>query len=95
MLYPDQYGNVILNIHSEVLDGTFFTEGDAISLETSLQKLEVPLRRTFADVEPGEPVLFTDSSGYLALAINRGSAASRFGLGPDNQLRFTPVASRQ
>lgn len=95
VLYPDQYGNVILNIHSEVLDGTFFTEGDAISLETSLQKLEVPLRRTFADVEPGEPVLFTDSSGYLALAINRGSAASRFGLGPDNQLRFTPVASRQ
>lgn len=93
VLYVDQYGNVILNLHSEVLDGTFFTEDSAVWLETSLQKMVVPLGRTFGDVEAGDPVLFTDSTGYLAIAVNRGSAASRFGLGPDNSLRFTPVAS--
>lgn len=93
VLYLDQYGNVVLNLHSEVLDGTFFTEGVAVWIETSMQKMLVPLGRTFTDVEAGEPVLFTDSTGYLALAVNRGSAASRFGLGPDNQLRITPVAS--
>lgn len=93
VLYPDQYGNVILNLHSEVLDGTFFTEAGAVLLETSLQKLEVPIGRTFAEVEAGEAVIFTDSTGYMALAVNRGSAASRFGLGPDNEVRFTPVAS--
>lgn len=92
-LYLDQYGNVILNLHSEVLDGTFFAEDVAVWMETSLQKMVVPLGRTFADVEAGEPVLFTDSTGYLAIAVNRGSAGSRFGLGPDNQVRFTPVAS--
>lgn len=91
VLYVDQYGNAILDLHSEALDGTFFTEEVAIRLETSLQKVQVPLGRTFGDVEAGEPVLFTDSTGYLALAVNRGSAASRFGLGPDNQLRFTPA----
>ncbi|MCB0861701.1 MAG: SAM-dependent chlorinase/fluorinase [Solirubrobacterales bacterium] len=93
VLYPDQYGNVVLNLHEEVLDGTFFTEVDSVQLETSLQKTEVQIGRTFADVDPGEPVIYTDSTGYLALAVNRGSAASRFGLGPDNQLRFTQVAS--
>ncbi len=93
VLYLDQYGNVILNLHAEVLDGTFFTEGEAVWLETSLQRMVTPLGRTFADVVAGEPVLFTDSTGYLALAVNRGSAASRFGLGPDNSVRFTPVAS--
>ncbi len=92
VLYVDQYGNVILNLHSEVLDGTFFAEGVAVSLETSMQKIVVPLGRTFGDVEAGDPILFTDSTGYLALAVNRGSAAGRFGLGPDNELRFTPVA---
>jgi len=93
VLYLDQYGNAILNLHSEVLDGTFLAEGVAAWLETSLQRIVVPLGRTFADVTAGEPVLFTDSTGYLALAVNRGSAGSRFGLGPDNQVRITPVAS--
>ena len=91
VLYLDQYGNAILNLHAEVLDGTFFTEDVAVWLETSLQKMVVPVGRTFSDVAAGEPVLFTDSTGYLALAVNRGSAASRFGLGPDNEVRFTPV----
>jgi S-adenosylmethionine hydrolase len=83
-----------LNLHAEVLDGTFFTEGVAVTLETSLEKIVIPLGRTFGDVEPGEPVIYTDSTGYLALAVNRGSAASRFGLGPDNEVRITPVSSQ-
>ncbi|HMT05389.1 MAG: SAM-dependent chlorinase/fluorinase [Solirubrobacterales bacterium] len=93
VLYPDQYGNVILNLHTEALDGTFFTECDAVWIETSREKVKVPLGRTFADVDAGEPVIHTDSTGYLALAVNRGSAAGRFGLGQDNQVRITPVAS--
>ena len=93
VLYLDQYGNVILNLHAEVLDGTFFTEDVSVMLETSIQETEVPVRRTFADVAAGDPVIFTDSTGFLAVAVNRGSAASRFGLGPDNSVRFTPVPS--
>jgi S-adenosylmethionine hydrolase len=94
VLYLDQYGNVILNLHAEVLDGTFFTEAVEVTLETSLEKIVVPLGRTFGDVEPGDPVIYTDSTGYLSLAVNRGSAASRFGLGPDNEVRITPVPSQ-
>lgn len=93
VLYVDQYGNVILNLHAEVLDGTFMAEDVGVWFETSMQKMLVPLGRTFSDVDAGDPVLFTDSTGYLAIAVNRGSAASRFGLGPDNQVRITPVAS--
>jgi len=93
VLYVDQYGNAILNIHGEVLDGTFLADSSEIWFQTSAQQMTVPLGRTFGDVEPGDPVLFTDSTGYLAIAVNRGSAASRFGLGPDNQARITPVPS--
>lgn len=91
VLYLDQYGNVILNLHAEVLDGTVFTGADSVWLQTSRQRILVPLGRTFADVPAGEAVIYTDSTGYLALAVNRGSAAGRFGLGPDNEVRITPV----
>jgi hypothetical protein len=37
---------------------------------------------TFGSVAPGEPVLYLDSAGLLALAVRDGNAADRFGLGP-------------
>jgi S-adenosylmethionine hydrolase len=41
--------------------------------------LTVAIGRTFADVSPGTAVLFDDSAGQLALAINGGSAAAVLG----------------
>jgi hypothetical protein len=37
---------------------------------------------TFGSVAPGEPVLYLDSAGLLALAVRDGNAADRFGLRP-------------
>jgi S-adenosylmethionine hydrolase len=38
--------------------------------------------RTFADVPAGAIVVLTDSAGYVAVAVNRGDAATRLGLRP-------------
>src|SRR6185437_627537 len=38
--------------------------------------------RTFADVPDGELVVLADSAGYVAIAVNRGSAAARLGVEP-------------
>jgi S-adenosylmethionine hydrolase len=38
--------------------------------------------RTFADVPDGELVVLADSVGYVAVAVNRGSAAARLGVEP-------------
>jgi S-adenosylmethionine hydrolase len=35
---------------------------------------------TFADVAPGELVLYVDSAGQVALAVNGGDAAAELGL---------------
>ena len=43
---------------------------------------------TFADVEPGELLLYEDAYRTLALAVNRGSAAERLGLELDDELRL-------
>lgn len=47
--------------------------------------------RTFADAAPGELVLYRDSAGFLALAVNQGSAADLLGLAPGNELEIGPV----
>lgn len=44
---------------------------------------EVPVRRTYGDVEPGEALALVGSGGLLEVAVRDGSAAERFGLGPD------------
>ncbi len=47
---------------------------------------------TFADVAPGELLIYVDSSGDLALAVNQGSAAQRLGLALDDDvvIEWTP-----
>ena len=46
--------------------------------------------RTFADVEPGELLLYEDAYRMLALAVNRGSAAERLAVALDDELRIRP-----
>ena len=46
---------------------------------------------TFADVAPGELILYVDSYRSLALAVNRDSAAERLGLGPGDEVVLRPL----
>jgi S-adenosylmethionine hydrolase len=43
---------------------------------------------TFADVAPGELILYEDAYRTLALAVNRGSARDVLGVGRDDELRI-------
>ena len=44
--------------------------------------------RTFADVPPGELLLYEDAQRRLALAVSHGDAAARLGLKVDDELRI-------
>ena len=51
--------------------------------------------RTFADVEPGELLLYEDAAGMLALAVNGGEAAAELGgVAPGDELRIEPREPR-
>jgi S-adenosylmethionine hydrolase len=75
VLYPDDFGSLILSARPEDLRVAL---GDVAHVVIS--GTPIAYAATFGSVGPGEPLLFTDSSGWLALAINQGSAADRFGL---------------
>lgn len=72
----DGFGNVITN--AELPDGPVRVNGR-----------QVVVGRTFADAPPGGLVIYEDSAGEVAIAVNGGSAAERLGVRGGDELRLT------
>jgi S-adenosylmethionine hydrolase len=83
VLDVDGYGNAATNAIPEDVPGL----GPGMSVQvTGAANVRLPYVIAFADVEPGLPLLFTDSSGALAFGVNLGSAAERFRLRPGDEI---------
>lgn len=78
----DHFGNLQLAVTAADLAAAGLDGRRRLRVQLGGELVDVPLAGTFADVEPDSPVLFEDSAGVLSLAVNRGSAASRFGARP-------------
>ena len=78
-LYVDRFGNMQLNLRAEHLEGARIVPGRRLRLEVGGRAQDAVAARTFADAEPGELILYADSYGNVALAVNRGNAAERLG----------------
>jgi S-adenosylmethionine hydrolase len=76
VLYVDRFGTLVTNIGDDQLPGG----GRRVAPEVVVNGENIgPLRSTFSDVSPGEPVALIGSSGMVEIAVNQGSAAERFG----------------
>jgi S-adenosyl-L-methionine hydrolase (adenosine-forming) len=89
-LVLDRFGNVALNVGHEQLAGSGLTLGGTLELETGGERYLAKYAQTFADVTAGELLVYEDSYRTLAIAINRGDAASTLGLRPDAEVRMRP-----
>jgi hypothetical protein len=69
VLAIDHFGNVLTNL-----------PGPPGPARVVFDTCELPVRRTYADVEPGQPLALTGSSGCVEIAVREGSAARRFAL---------------
>jgi hypothetical protein len=72
VIHVDQFGTAVTTIRRDELPGRYTVQAGPTPVEH--------VGRTFADVSPGEALTFIDSSGYLAVAVNQGSAAGQLGL---------------
>jgi hypothetical protein len=79
-LTVDHFGNVRLNVDRSALHAAGGEPGTRIRLELPTGRRSAVVARTFADVAPGELVVYEDSSGNVALAISGGSASEALGL---------------
>jgi S-adenosylmethionine hydrolase len=87
VLYADRYGSLILGAEKHHLDEALGPTPYGTPLEITWttpgdepHTLILPFEETFGKVPRGEALLWVDSSEWLGLAVNQGSAADRFGL---------------
>ena len=94
-----QYGNVWTNIGVDLLDALQVGAGEVLAVRIRVAgevrfDAQVPLHHTFGAVPLGAPLVYVNSVGKLALALNQDDFAARYGVvaGPDTQVRIAHPA---
>ena len=70
--HVDQFGNIITTIPAEVAQQR--------SWQLKIGAVEIPMKRTYGDVEIGHALALVGSHGWVEIAINGSSAQQRFRL---------------
>lgn len=91
VLVVDRFGNLQLDATHRDLAGAGLRLGRRVVLGSGALWVPATYAVTFADVGPGEPLVYEDASRMLAVAVNRGSAAETLGLRPDDEVRIAPA----
>jgi S-adenosylmethionine hydrolase len=83
----DRFGNVMLDVEHDSVTQYGLRLGHPVSVNDE----DAHYATTFADVPAGRLLLYEDSYRWLALAVNRGSAADLLGLRLDDEVRISPA----
>ena len=89
-LTVDRYGNVALDLGDRHLPDTGLRLGRSLTVDAPTASRPATFALTFADVPPGELLLYEDSNRSFAIAINRGDAADALGLVPGDEVVLRP-----
>ena len=78
-------------VHVVEIDGfgNLITDGDLPDTPVRVGHHDVVVGRTFADAPPGGLVIYEDSAGEVAIAVNGGSAAELLSVGTGDELRLS------
>ena len=76
VVYIDRFGNAITNLDGSLLQGS----GRASCMVYARRRRVCPVRTFYQGSPEGAPVALADSSGFLEIAVNGGSAAKVLGL---------------
>ncbi len=88
-IYIDRFGNVQLNAGHDELAELGMKLGRRVGVEAASGASYVAhYVRTFADLEPGQVMVYEDAYRRLAVAVSHGSAADRLRLEIDDELRI-------
>jgi S-adenosylmethionine hydrolase len=91
VLRADTFGNLILDASAEELAAAGVLAGATLSVDAAGTVHTARHVSTFAEVPPGELLLYEDALQMATLAVNRGSAAVQLGVGPGQELVVRPV----
>jgi S-adenosyl-L-methionine hydrolase (adenosine-forming) len=91
ILYVDRFGNVQLGATREDLQRAGIVPGSTVEVEAGLDAFYAVAARTFADVRPGDVVLYEDAYQNVSIALNGGSAAQVFAARPGREVMIRRI----
>lgn len=83
VVYFDGFGNIETNIPASFIEKAGWDIDDTVLLN---DRFELTYVRTYGDVEKGQKLVHVDSSGFLEIAINQGSAEEFFKMSQGQQI---------
>jgi S-adenosylmethionine hydrolase len=76
------FGNLVTNIDAEEFFKLGYQRGQEVPVTVAGKAMKIPFVKTFSDVPVGQALLYVDSRGHMALAVNQGSFAAVYGVKP-------------
>lgn len=85
------YGNLVTNVDADDFLKLAYQHGQEVPVTVGGREMKMKFVKTFSDVPLNQPLLYVDSRGHLALAVNQNSFAETYGVKPPADL-FIPRA---
>ncbi len=85
------FGNLVTNLPAEDFLKLGYQRGQDVPVKIGDKEMKIKFVRTFSDVGLKQPLLYIDSRGRFALAVNQGSFAAAYDVKPPMEL-FIPRA---
>jgi S-adenosylmethionine hydrolase len=85
----DPFGSLISNIQGDDFRALGYQVGDKVSFQLNGKVVVLPFGKTFMDVPVGDSLLYQDSRGRIAIAVNQGSYSKKFNIEPPGTI-FVP-----
>ncbi|UCE20216.1 MAG: SAM-dependent chlorinase/fluorinase [Gemmatimonadota bacterium] len=89
IIHIDRFGNLVTNIDTESVDA-FRTRGD-IRIDVGSIALK-NIARSYSEVEAGSPLAIVGSTGFLEIAVNKGSARQKLVLKRGDPVRVEMIS---
>ena len=80
------FGNLVTNLDAEDFLKLGYQRGQDVPVRVGEKEMKIKFVRTFSDVGLRQPLLYIDSRGHFALAVNQGSFAEVYGVKPPVEL---------
>jgi S-adenosylmethionine hydrolase len=82
------FGNLVTNVDAEEFFKLGYQRGQEVPVTVADKAMKIKFVKTFSDVPLGQPLLYVDSRGHMALAVNQNSFAATYGVKPPAELEI-------
>jgi S-adenosylmethionine hydrolase len=83
------FGNLVTNVNADDFLKLGYQRGQDVPVTLAGKEMKIKFVKTFSDVPLGQPLLYVDSRGHIALAVNQGSFAAVYGIKPPVSLAIS------